>query len=303
MAFNVSTINPYVNETAMQLAQKAILTGRTVDVVRTVPGIKGTQTLNHLENTISVQNATCGFSSNGSVAISQVPITVTALEIKESLCEKTLEEYFIGQWMKPGSPKEEELGAILADSYVKKVKEAIELNIWKGEVGVYGKIDGFIHQLAALGTRVTAHNGSPDVIGGPFTSGTIISSVEAMVAAIPEAILEQPDLILFLSMGNYMLYTSALRTANLYHYDAQNGVNFEMMIPGTSIKIMGTHGLTGTNSMILTYAQNLIIGTDLVNEEEKFDIWYSRDNDEVRVNIQWKLGVAIDYPEFVVCNF
>jgi len=55
--------------------------------------------------------------------------------------------------------------------------------------------------------------------------------------------------------------------------------------------------------MLLTYGANLVVGTDLLNEEEKFDIFYSRDNDEVRVNIQWKIGTQIYFPEYVVVNY
>ena len=64
-----------------------------------------------------------------------------------------------------------------------------------------------------------------------------------------------------------------------------------------------TKGLTGTNYIFGTYAENMVVSTDLTNEEEKFDIWYSQDNDEVRVNIQWKIGVQIYFPQFVVTNF
>ena len=307
MAFNVSSINAYVNETAEQLIKKAVLTGKTIDMVKLVPGIKYKETINILDNTISVQNATCGFTSNGSVAFKQREIEVTALEVKESLCEKTLEQYFIGQWMKAGSPKEEQLGAILADSYVEKIKENIELNIWLGNQHtspVYGKIDGLIYLLSQESTRVTATlPGSPDPMIGPFTANNIIAVINEMVASIPEAILMRPDLVLFLSYANYNLYTAALRTANLFHYNGDNGQNFETFVPGTNVKVVATHGLTGTDNLVLTYAENIVVGTDLVNEDEKFDIWYSRDNDEVRVNIQWKIGVQVAFPEHVVVNF
>jgi hypothetical protein len=305
MAFNVSSINAYTNETAQQLVKKAVLAGKTMSMVSVVPGIKYKETLNILDNTISVQNATCGFTSKGSVAFKQREIEVTALEVKESLCEKTLEQYFMGQWMKPGSPKDEELGAILADSYVEKIKEYNELNIWKGGIGSpgYGKIDGLISILSDEATRVTVELGSPDIMAGPFTSANIVSAVDAMVANIPEEILNKSDLTLFMSYANYNLYTAALRTANLYHYKGESGTDFECYIPGTSVKAVATHGLTSTDYMVLTFASNIVVGTDLLDEEEKFDIWYSKDNDEVRVNIQWKIGVEVYFPEHCVCNF
>lgn len=300
MAFSLGTLNPFVNETAMQLVKKAVLTGKTIDMVSLVPGIKYKQTLNILDNDPYVAYATCGFSSSGSVAITQREIQVTAFEIKESLCEKNLEQYFVGQWMKAGSPKEEELGPILAESYVEKVKAYNEVQIWTGDYNTSSvSMDGILTILSASGNTKNVSGSA-----GTHTANNIIAHVDAMVAATPEAILDKTDLVLFMSYANYMLYTSALRTANLYNYkDFSNGSEFEVYIPGTTIKAVATKGLTGKNNMVLTYASNIVVGTDLANEEEKFDIWYSRDNDEVRVNIQWKLGVQVYFPEFCVTNF
>ncbi len=301
MAFNVSSISAYVNQTAQQLIKKAVATGKTIDLVTIVPGIKYKETLNILDNTVTVSNATCGFAGQaGAVAFKQREIAVTALEVKEYLCEKTLEQYFMGMWMKAGTPKDEELGAILADSYVEKIKESNELAIWKGSLTtpIFGKFNGFVHTLAAEATRVQV-----SAITGPFTSSTIIAAIDKMVAAIPEAILMKNDLTLFVSMANYNLYAAALRTANLFHYDGNVGSNFQMTIPGTPVQLIATHGLTGTDYMVLSSAANLVVGTDLLNETEKFDIHYSQDLDQVVVNIQWKLGVQVYFPEFCVCNF
>jgi hypothetical protein len=304
MAFSVSSITAFTNETAQQLIKSAVLTGNTIDMVTVVPGIKYKETINILDNTITVADASCGFTSQGSVAFSQREIEVVDLEVKESLCEKTLEQYFMGQWMKAGSPKDEQLGAILGDSYVEKIKEYNELGIWKGGTYSFGttasysnKINGFINKLGQETTRVTATSSTS------FTSATIIAGVDAMVSAIPEDILDKNDLTLFLPYSFYMLYTNALRVANLYQGNVGDNANYETTVPGTNIKVKATKGLTGTGWMVLTFASNLVVGTDLMNEEEKFDIWYSKDNDEVRVNIQWKIGTQIQFPAHVVCNF
>lgn len=301
MAFNVSSIDPYVNETASELISKAVATGKTLDLVTILPGVKYKQALNFLDNSVSIQPASCGFTSNGSVSFKQREVEVTALEVKEDLCQKTLEQYWMAQAFKPGAPKENEIGAVLADSYVKNIKASNEYSIWQGNLDSspsIGQFNGFLALLADESDRVKVNS-----IRGPFTASTIIAAVDKMVAAIPEAILTQPDLTLFMSMSNYMLYTAALRTANLFHYNGENGAEFETYIPGTSVKAVGTTGLTANNSLVLTYASNLIVATDLANEEEKFDIFYSRDNDVLRVNIQYKMGVQVFYPEFCVTNF
>jgi len=307
MAFDVSTLTAYTDETSQELVSKAVAVGKTLDRITVIPGVKGKEALNFLDNDITIADASCGFTAAGDVAFSQRVLEVTPLEVKDSLCPKTLEKYWMGQLMKPGAGTDVDvIMPLLGETYVEQIQAEIEKQIWVGDTVSspgYGKIDGFYYKLTQESTRVTATLGSPDIIGGPFTADNIISVVNAMVAAIPEAILDKDGLVLNMSMANYLLYTSALRTANLFHYNGENGQNFETFIPGTSVKAVGVAGLTGTAHLILTYNDNLVYGTDLMNEEEMFKIWYSQDNDEVRVNIQWKMGVQIRFPEFCVCNF
>lgn len=301
MAFNVSSITQFTNETASKLIKEAVATGKTIDIINLLPGVKYKQTLNILDNTISVQNATCGFTSNGSIAFLQREVEVVSMEIKESLCQKTLESYFLGQSFKAGAPVDNELGLILGESYVEKIKEFNEISMWQGVAGsttsTYNKFDGFITLLGTEATRVIA------TASTTFTSSTIIAGVDIMVNSIPEDILDRSDLHLFMPYSLYMLYTNALRTANLYQGNVGDNANYVTTVPGTDIKVVATKGFIGTGYMVLTYAENLVFATDLMNEEEKFAIWYSQDNDEVRVNIQWKAGVQVYFPNLIVCNF
>lgn len=308
MAFNVSSIAVFTNETAQALIKKAVLQGRTIDLVSVIPGIKYKESLNIMANTISPQNAVCGFSSNGSVAFSQRDITVTALEIKESLCQKTLEQYFMGQWMSAGEPKENELGSILAESYVEKIKEYNEIQLWIGQLtgstfntpitNSYTKIDGWLNQLTGATARI-----HPTAATGATSAGHIVTVVDAMVASIPSEMWSRNDLVLFLGYPAYVALVQALKAANNYHYTGEVGSDMTLVYPGTNVKIVATHGLDLIDYKVLTYGENLVVGTDLMNEEEKYDIWYSKDNDEVRTNIQWKIGAAIRFVEFCVCSF
>lgn len=300
MAFVISSINPFVNETREQLIEKTILTGKTLDMVTVIPGIKYKESINQMANTISVRSATCGFSANGSIAFTQRVIEVTPLEVKDTLCPKTLETIWLAQSFKPGAPKDLQLGPIVAESYVKNIQNFNEKKLWVGATGS-NSFQGYIQLLSAETTRVKDIGGTYGYTAS-HVAGTIVGIVNYHVTQVPEELLENTDLCLFMSNANYDLYCAALVAANMYHYTADSSKR-EMIIPGTGIKAVGMYGLTGYNYMILTPSSNLIVGTDMMNEEEKFDIWYSQDNDEVRVNIQWKYGTQVYWPEFCVCNF
>jgi hypothetical protein len=38
----------------------------------------------------------------------------------------------------------------------------------------------------------------------------------------------------------------------------------------------------------------------LLSDEENFSLWYSKDNDEVRFQAAFKVGVQVAYPDLVV---
>lgn len=316
MAFNVSGIAAYTNQVS-DLVKKMVITGPTLNILTSIQaGIPAgsTQAINILTNTISPAAAACGWSSAGAVAFTQRNIATTALQIHESLCEKTLKAYWVGQVMKPGaSVTEEQLGPILAESYVEKVKNYNEYHIWQGNFSgytgisaTYNKWDGFLKVINGEATRVTVLSATT------LTAANIVASVETIWLNCPAALRAYGDIALFLSLSDFDLYAGALRTANLYHFDATNAaiegswkINY---IPG--LTVYGVPGLVGAKTFVqnitpwvMTSVSNLVYGTDLLNEEEKLDIWYSKDNDEVRVNINWSSGAQIQFPDLVVCNW
>ena len=130
------------------------------------------------------------------------------------------------------------------------------------------------------------------------------------------------DKILYTSYAMFNAYASELRAANLYiqaNTDYNNGglANYELIIPGTDIKMVAIAGMDNLSTplstgyevnsvkqpMVLTYKDNIVIGTDMLNDEETLDMWYSRDNDEVRVNVQYKLGWNFYFGEHIVKGY
>jgi len=303
--FDISTIDPYVNQTATGLISAAVLGGDTMDFATIVPGIKGSQSINYLEDEITINFASCGFTPDGETSITQRDIEVKALEVKKQWCEKDLEPIFLGQMMKPGAPKDPQFGDILANRVVELIKKENEKQLWVGGLGspAYGKIDGYVAILSSEADRVDCTSLSPAIDDGPYTASNIVETVDFLLTNLPEEIAMREDLCVFMSMGNFKLYTAALRTAALLPAAWVEDGNFEITIPGTNVKAKAQAGLTGTDYMILTFKANLIVGTDLLHEEEKFDIWYSRDNDELRGNFQFKLGAQVYFPAFCVTNF
>jgi hypothetical protein len=258
-----------------------------------------------LDSSLSIQAGGCGFSNAGTTSLTQRDLDVTPLKVNESICLDTLEAYWVSAQMQPGSYNESiPFEQLYAEQKAELIAAAVEDNIWKGNSPLftaYTEFDGFINlfeNTAASGSTVAGNTGSVTAL----TAANIIAVVDAMATAVPTDIIDAEDLVLFMGYDTYRLWATALRNSNLYSYTgAENQMDqFSQMIPGMNIRVIATRGLNATNRMYLSRAANFYYGTDLLNDYEAFDIFYSKDNQEVRFVAKWKSGVEVAFPSFVV---
>ena len=73
-----------------------------------------------------------------------------------------------------------------------------------------------------------------------------------------------------------------------------------VLIPATNVRIIGVGGLNGTDKVYASYKDNFVYGVDLTGDEEKYDFWYSQDNREHRLAIEFVAGTQVAYPDMVV---
>jgi hypothetical protein len=76
------------------------------------------------------------------------------------------------------------------------------------------------------------------------------------------------------------------------------------MLPGTNTKVVAVDGLidADANNEIIFAGRlsNMFYGTDMQGDEEQFDMWYSKDNQEERLAIQFIAGVQVAWPDEIV---
>jgi len=58
--------------------------------------------------------------------------------------------------------------------------------------------------------------------------------------------------------------------------------------------------LNGTNKLYAGRISNLFLGVDLLNEEEKFELFYAKEADQVRFVAEFKYGVNFAFPAELV---
>ena len=178
-----------------------------------------------------------------------------------------------------------------------RIAGALENAIWQGNAYFSG-----INQLLndASGSVVS---GNTTAISGSITSTNVIGIFDNIYTRIPQAILTKNDLVMFCGWDTFRTLVMAFKanTGVMYNQvDLAGLADGEIVYPGTNIRVIAVPGLTTTNRIVATYLGNLFYGTDLLSDEEQFQIWFSQDNDEVRFQAAFKAGVQFAYPDLIV---
>jgi hypothetical protein len=304
MALNVNGLTAYVDQVKMDLIKKMILGGRSTSFMTVQPGIKSAASINLLSSNLVAQAGGCGFNDEGETILTQNTLNVCPLKVNESICIDTLEQYYTQVMLQPGS-YDTDFGfeQIYTEEKVSQVSSLIDTLIWQGNTSVTGQT-GLCNGFIKLAT--TTYSGS--VVDGnvlnvtAITAANIISIVDEAVQVIPTNIIAEDDLYLYCGYDFARLYFTALRNANLYNYPSvETGANdFMITIPSSNVKLVAVKGLTGTNKFFISTKSNMYFGTDLLDDYENLQIFYSMDFQEVRVVVKFKSGVNAAFWDYVV---
>ena len=312
MAFSVGSLANYTKENEALLVTSSVLGAKTAALIKSagnvMVGVKSAETINIMDTDAFFQaGGTCGWNASGTTSFTQRTVTVGKIKVQESLCPKALEAKYLQKALPTGSqydsiPFEQDY----SDRKAKVIAAQLETAIWQGDTGSangnLNKFDGLIKLIGAASGVVDA-NVSGYVSGAPLTSITasnVIALFDGVYKAIPSKVVAADDMTIFCGDDTFRTYTIALKNANMFNYAFDGKADSEFVLPGTSIKVVAVAGLNGTNDVYAMRLSNLFLGTDLLNEEEKFEIFFAKEADEVRFAAEFKMGVNVAFPDEIV---
>jgi len=312
MSFSISTLSNYTKENEAQLVTSSVLGAKTAALIKSagnvMVGVKSAETINIMDTDAFFQaGGTCGWNASGTTSFTQRTVTVGKIKVQEALCPKALEAKYLQKALPTGStydsiPFEQDY----SDRKAKTIASQLETALWQGDTasanGNLNKFDGFIKLIGAASGVVDA-NVSGFISGAPLSSITaanVVSLFDGIYKAIPAKVVAAEDMVIVCGMDTFRTYTIALKNANMFNYAFDGKADAEFTLPGTSIKVVALQGLNGTNDVYAMRLSNLFLGTDLLNEEEKFEIFFAKEADEVRFAAEFKMGVNVAFPDEIV---
>ena len=309
MAFSISSLTNYTKENEASLVTSSVLGAKTATLIKSagnvMVGVKSAETINVMDTDAFFQaGGTCGWNASGTTSFTQRTVTVGRIKVQEALCPKTLESKYLQKALPTGSvydsiPFEQDY----SDKKAKTIAAQLETSLWQGDTtsanGNLNKFDGLIKLIGAAAGVVDA-NVSGFISGAPLTSisaANVISLFDGIYKAIPAKVVAADDMVIVCGMDTFRTYAIALKNANMFNYAFDGKADSEFVLPATNIKVIALQGLNGTNDVYALRLSNMFLGTDLLNEEEKFEIFFAKEADEVRFAAEFKMGVNIAFPD------
>ena len=296
--YDISKLAAYVKTNADVILKDVVLgsvEGDSVANMRKQLGVKTKEKLNYLNVTPALQNGKdCGFNASGSTVFSDRDITVKTIKAQDEYCDRDLLGKFAESLVNIAAGKETlPFEAQIVDEVVKGIRKQIEKIVWQGDTTL--GIDGLL-KIADTGGADAA-----STVKVSIASGTdIYEAVKAVYLAIPEGLLDKA--FIGLSPANFRAFTQAMVEKNYYHYSGPQDANVnEFIFPGSNVKVKSIQGLSGVNDKIYASVwDNLVYGTDLLNDEEVVNAWYDPNTELFRYTIRFNAGVSTLFPDEVV---
>jgi len=300
-SYVVSSITGFTDQTSTELMMKALVGGTTAKVANVKLGIKGTQQIQIMDNSPAFQAGACGWSPSGTTTFSQISLTVCPERVNEALCPDQLYSTYQSLLLTKGQTEESVPFELeIADLYVKKIQQRIEQKLWQATTAGGDCFQGFNALIVTGATSVANSTGttfSSTVAYG--TAGNPITEVDKLISVLDDNAQAIENLVVFMSYANYRLYVTALTKANFFvNYIGNSTViggeaNAFAVHPNSTVKVYPTLGLSGSGKVVIGPADYFVVGFDALSQDEKIDLWWSRDNDEIRIRSNYNYGAAL----------
>jgi hypothetical protein len=134
---------------------------------------------------------------------------------------------------------------------------------------------------------------------------TAFDSIWGIINKLTNALKQERDLVMYMSMSNYAISVQALMAKgnalitqypNITNYTGDAPASF--IWPGTNVTIFGAPGLNSDSHIIVGPKKYIFFGTGLMDDADKLKMYYDSSQDVINVLSKWKLGTSVYASQF-----
>ena len=283
--FDITALPAYTDQLSLDLISKVVLKTDLLDYVDLRSGFtSGTVSINLVDADLPVSALSCGWTSDGEVTYTQVPVTIESLQSKTEMCVEDLRSVYQSAFMNAGTSNDMiPFESVISESYADKLRKYNEGFLING----FGATTG-------LKAQITSANGANLQAGTPvaWTASVAYEQALDLYDAISESVKDRDDLIMVVSPDAYRALVRALVAQNLYHFNSVDG-NDIMILPGTNCTIVKSSGLVGSDYKFAGPGKMILAATGLTDELDSFRFFYDEASDVMKFRAAWRLGVGV----------
>lgn len=293
---DASITSNYVGKQALPYVAPAILAADTIanNYVTVLNNVRGRAQLRKFSGS-AIAAATCTFSTSTALALSDVALSLTDLQINDQICNKDLHMAWESEQMVGAAATAPADMKAAAGQYVaKRAAEAIEFNLWQGNYNIdagtstgatYTLFNGLLRQMVLASPTYEAN------LTAALTANNILGKLQDLTSTqCPPAIKGDPETVIYMSRSTRALYFSAL--AGTY--------NIPYLAEGTAsqyggYKVVAPAGFPN-DTLLISRPENLYVGTNLLTdltEARVLDLIDVTGDDVTRVIMKFAFGTQV----------
>jgi len=304
--WDVSELDAYVDEQSQEIYPELVKKSPTVSLITTMENVKGKEKIKLISTEANLQAASsCGFNADGGVILTDKTIEVERIKIEEDYCNEDLNETWGQIVLAAGAQNQDEeipgfFANVMMALYVKKAAARTETLIWKGDTDSVNTnllyIDGFVKLFSADTDMIEAN----DTGIASITDANAMTILQRGCDKVPTEVLDEGNVI---AVGGRETYNKALNELyddNKYHYKLDEDEGRSFLIPTKRIRFHHVEGLDGTDRIYFIPTNLTFFGTDLSGDIDNIRMWYSQDDDKIKISLKWRVGVQYVYSQYFV---
>ena len=297
--YDLGSLSPYIEDSREELITRSVTEAKTLGYIAIQQGIKGTEDLKLLNDSIVYQKGDCDMDPSGQTVFTDRQITVDTIGYMKKFCQKDLAGFWTQLALRPGAMAEDKtlpFEQVLINYLLELHAFELEKLIWQGQKAGGS---GNMKFMNGFNSFLTVANGCVKL---NLTGATVINATNAFevfyeaFTNTPSNVAEGADFICFTGRENFNFLLKNLVDLNMFNYNpAQIATMDEILLPGTNMRIVKVSGLNGTAKIYTGRASNFYFGTDLSSDFESYDLWYSFDDDVIYLRSKFRAGVQVPF--------
>lgn len=303
-SIDISALPNFINENSTDILTKAFAKNNFLQSkISEVGGIKNSQKIHMMDLSLDwfkdVPGLTFDYDEASTVDLLDKVLTVTPVEFNIALDARKLNTVYMGMYNGIGSYSTTDENTVFQATLMNMLVEAIAadtenllINSSTTKTGQLSYFDGLIKMIADDTSVVDLTN------QGVITVNNVLDIVDAILASRNKNIITHDDQTMYMSFATFELLVIALRKANYFHYNQDDGQFAGFRFPTSNVWIMPLASFP-ENQIVFTIARNIIYGYDQKNDAQNFQSHYEWKDKQTLIRGSQKMGLQIHRGEYI----